>query len=152
MPRKFGPIRSFRGMSLISQLALVVLVVGGGMVFLNSGGLEALTSQFGGNPPPNLPDRTTTTLPEDTTTTSITTTTEPPACASDADHDPASDADHDHNPSLKVDVEKGRWHCFPCGEGGDGIALNMKVRRQSFVEAVRELARMNIQPTPSTET
>lgn len=46
----------------------------------------------------------------------------------------------DRDPSMSIDVEKGLWYCFPCGEGGDGISLYMKARRQSFSEAVRELA------------
>lgn len=23
-------------------------------------------------------------------------------------------------PSMSIDVEKGLWYCFPCGDGGDG--------------------------------
>ena len=26
---------------------------------------------------------------------------------------------NDHNPSLSVNREKGLWHCFGCGRGGD---------------------------------
>lgn len=46
----------------------------------------------------------------------------------------------DQDPSMSIDVEKGLWYCFPCGEGGDGISLYMKTRRQSFGDTVRELA------------
>jgi hypothetical protein len=29
----------------------------------------------------------------------------------------------DRHPSLLVDLEKGVWHCFPCGVGGDVVEL-----------------------------
>jgi DNA primase len=32
------------------------------------------------------------------------------------------------------------WHCFPCGEGGDGIRLVERVRGVTFAAAVLELA------------
>ena len=47
---------------------------------------------------------------------------------------------NDRRPSMSVDAGRGLWYCFPCGEGGDGIALYMKARRVSFAEAVSELA------------
>jgi DNA primase len=46
----------------------------------------------------------------------------------------------DDTPSMVVDAEKGLWHCFGCGEGGDVIAFLMKIERLSFIEAVRRLA------------
>src|SRR5262249_54188855 len=46
----------------------------------------------------------------------------------------------DRHPSLRLDLGKGLWHCFPCGIGGDGIALVMRLRGLSFAEAVREMA------------
>ena len=46
----------------------------------------------------------------------------------------------DDTPSMTVSVEKGLWHCFGCGEGGDVIAFVMKIERLSFIEAVRRLA------------
>jgi DNA primase len=46
----------------------------------------------------------------------------------------------DDTPSMTVSPEKGLWHCFGCGEGGDAIAFYMKMERLSFVEAVRRLA------------
>ena len=45
----------------------------------------------------------------------------------------------DSNPSLRIHPDGRRWYCDPCGEGGDSIALYMKVRQLSFVDAVREL-------------
>ena len=46
----------------------------------------------------------------------------------------------DDTPSMTVSVEKGLWHCFGCGEGGDVIGFVMKIERLSFIEAVRRLA------------
>ena len=46
----------------------------------------------------------------------------------------------DSRPSLRLNAERGLWHCFPCGEGGDGIELWMRVRGVTFADAVRELA------------
>ena len=46
----------------------------------------------------------------------------------------------DGSPSMTVNSEKGLWHCFGCGEGGDVIAFLMKIERLSFVEAAQRLA------------
>jgi len=46
----------------------------------------------------------------------------------------------DDTPSFVVSAEKGLWHCFGCGEGGDIIGFLMKIERISFVEAARRLA------------
>jgi DNA primase len=46
----------------------------------------------------------------------------------------------DDTPSMVVSAEKGLWHCFGCGEGGDVIAFLMKIERLSFIEAVGRLA------------
>ena len=46
----------------------------------------------------------------------------------------------DDTPSMTVSAEKGLWHCFGCGEGGDVIGFVMKIERISFIEAVRRLA------------
>jgi hypothetical protein len=45
----------------------------------------------------------------------------------------------DSRPSLRLNPERGLWHCFPCGEGGDGIRLVERVRGVTFAAAVREL-------------
>ncbi len=46
----------------------------------------------------------------------------------------------DDTPSLMVSTEKGLWHCFGCGEGGDIFAFLMKIERISFPEALERLA------------
>ena len=46
----------------------------------------------------------------------------------------------DRTPSLSMNSEKGMWHCFSCGRGGDGIGLVMQVRKLDFTGAVKELA------------
>jgi DNA primase len=45
----------------------------------------------------------------------------------------------DDTPSMTVSPEKGLWHCFGCGEGGDVIAFVMKIERLPFVETIRRL-------------
>ncbi len=46
----------------------------------------------------------------------------------------------DDTPSLMVSPEKGLWHCFGCGEGGDIFSFLMKIERISFAEALARLA------------
>jgi len=46
----------------------------------------------------------------------------------------------DDTPSFVVSPEKGLWHCFGCGEGGDVIAFLMKIENLSFIEAAKQLA------------
>ncbi len=46
----------------------------------------------------------------------------------------------DDTPSLYVDPEKGLWHCFGCGAGGDMFGFVMKIERISFPEALDRLA------------
>ena len=46
----------------------------------------------------------------------------------------------DDTPSFVVSAEKGLWHCFGCGEGGDLFAFLMKIERISFPEALERLA------------
>ncbi|MCK4598552.1 DNA primase, partial [Candidatus Bipolaricaulota bacterium] len=46
----------------------------------------------------------------------------------------------DDTPSFTVSSEKGLWHCFGCGEGGDVFAFLMKIERISFPEAAERLA------------
>lgn len=45
----------------------------------------------------------------------------------------------DTHPSLRLDASFGLWYCFACGVGGDLISLVMRVKNQTFAEAVREL-------------
>lgn len=46
----------------------------------------------------------------------------------------------DDTPSFVVSSEKGLWHCFGCGEGGDIIGFLMKIERITFAEAAKRLA------------
>ncbi|MCD6495126.1 DNA primase [Candidatus Bipolaricaulota bacterium] len=46
----------------------------------------------------------------------------------------------DDTPSFSVSPEKGLWHCFGCGAGGDVIGFVMKIENISFVEAAERLA------------
>ena len=43
--------------------------------------------------------------------------------------------------NFSLNLERGSFTCFVCGEGGDAIALWIAVRGVAFAEAVRELAR-----------
>jgi DNA primase len=43
-------------------------------------------------------------------------------------------------PSFYVNVEKGIYKCFGCGEGGDVFSFVQKTKRLDFVETVKELA------------
>lgn len=48
---------------------------------------------------------------------------------------------HDESsPSFNVSPNRGLYHCFGCGEGGDVIAFVQKTEGLSFVEAVEKLA------------
>jgi len=46
----------------------------------------------------------------------------------------------DDTPSFVVNAEKGLWHCFGCGEGGDIVSFLMKIEKIPFVEAASRLA------------
>ena len=45
----------------------------------------------------------------------------------------------DEHPSMRLNVEKGFWYCDPCGEGGDGLGLYMRVKEVGWAEAVQAL-------------
>ncbi|MEW6144897.1 MAG: DNA primase [Thermodesulfobacteriota bacterium] len=47
----------------------------------------------------------------------------------------------DHNPSMHVDEEKGLFHCFSCGAGGDILGFYMRYNGLTFPEAVSDLAK-----------
>jgi DNA primase len=47
---------------------------------------------------------------------------------------------HEKTPSFIVTPERGTWHCFGCGEGGNAFAFLMKRENLTFPEAVRSLA------------
>ncbi len=46
----------------------------------------------------------------------------------------------DKNPSMHVNEEKGFFHCFSCGAGGDVFGFVMKYNNIGFMDAARELA------------
>jgi DNA primase len=49
---------------------------------------------------------------------------------------------NEKTPSFTVDEERGRYHCFGCGEGGDIISFVMKTNNMDFKSAIAELAQM----------
>jgi DNA primase len=50
-------------------------------------------------------------------------------------------------PSFGVDPQKGFWHCFGCGTGGDAFTFLMQIEKLTFMEAVERLAdRAGIRP------
>ena len=44
------------------------------------------------------------------------------------------------SPSFMVNEEKGMWHCFGCGKGGDAFAFVMEIEGLEFKEALKLLA------------
>ena len=54
----------------------------------------------------------------------------------------------DRTPSFKVSPERKSFHCFGCGEHGDGIDFIRKRRGVSFVEALRVLGIRRGRPSP----
>ena len=53
-------------------------------------------------------------------------------------------AHEERTPSCNVGVKDGRlvWHCFGCGEGGDGLDLVGKVRGLQFFDALEAAAEL----------
>jgi len=47
----------------------------------------------------------------------------------------------DKNPSLHVNDDKGLYHCFSCGAGGDIVGFLMRYNNISFHDALQELAK-----------
>ena len=47
---------------------------------------------------------------------------------------------HEKTPSFNINVNKGFYHCFGCGESGDAIKFVMKYDGLTFVEAAKKLA------------
>ena len=47
----------------------------------------------------------------------------------------------DKNPSLNISKEKGLFHCFGCGEGGNIYNFVMKIENVSFERAVEIVAK-----------
>jgi len=57
--------------------------------------------------------------------------------------------------SLNISPDKGVWHCFGCGEGGDCFTFVMKMEGMDFSEALRHLGKkagVEVQRFPSKET
>jgi DNA primase len=47
---------------------------------------------------------------------------------------------HEKTPSFTVSPDRGSFHCFGCGEGGNAFAFLMRLENLTFPEAVRSLA------------
>ncbi len=53
---------------------------------------------------------------------------------------------NEKTPSFTVSEEKGMFHCFGCGEGGNTLSFLMKHEKYNFVDAIEELAKkFNVQ-------
>ena len=46
----------------------------------------------------------------------------------------------DKDPSMSVNTEKGFWHCFGCGAGGNLFSFIMKIENMTFSDALHFLA------------
>ena len=57
----------------------------------------------------------------------------------------------DHHPSLRVDPEKGLYHCFSCGAGGDVFRFVQEKEGCGFGEAVRLCADICHLPVPALD-
>ena len=58
---------------------------------------------------------------------------------------------NDKRPSLTIVPQKGFYHCFVCEANGSALGFLMNYERLSFVEAVKELAKMVGVPVPKTK-
>lgn len=59
---------------------------------------------------------------------------------------------NEKTPSFSVNVQKGIFKCFGCGEGGDAISFLMKINNQSFNDVIKDLAaQFNIE-LPNTKS
>ena len=54
----------------------------------------------------------------------------------------------DTHPSLSVSAEKGLFHCFGCGVGGDSLTFLMRRKGLTFPEALEEATRLLGLPPP----
>ena len=59
---------------------------------------------------------------------------------------------HEKTPSFVVTPERGTWHCFGCGEGGNAFAFLMRHENLTFPEAVRSLAAEQGIEIPETDS
>ena len=53
------------------------------------------------------------------------------------------------SPSFSVNAEKGVYHCFGCGVGGDVIKFVREIEHLDFVGAVEHLAARRCTPPPA---
>lgn len=58
---------------------------------------------------------------------------------------------NEKTPSFSVSPQKGIFHCFGCGEGGNVIHFMMKIENMPFVEAVEKLAQRAGITLPKTD-
>lgn len=58
---------------------------------------------------------------------------------------------NEKTPSFSVNVQKGIFKCFGCGEGGDAISFLMKINNQSFSDVIHDLAEQFGIELPSTK-
>src|SRR5512136_2257365 len=57
----------------------------------------------------------------------------------------------ERTPSFTVNEEKGIFHCFGCGAGGNIFNFLMRASQMSFPEAVRAMAKRYGVPLPTRE-
>lgn len=55
----------------------------------------------------------------------------------------------DTRPSLSVSPEKGLFHCFSCGAGGDSLTFLMRLKGVTFPEALEEATKLLGLPPPA---
>lgn len=48
----------------------------------------------------------------------------------------------DHNPSMQISQERGTYHCFVCGNGGDVFTFVQNYEKITFEQAVRRVAEL----------
>ena len=58
---------------------------------------------------------------------------------------------NEKTPSFSVNVQKGIYKCFGCGEGGDAISFLMKINNQSFSDVIKDLAQQFNIELPNTK-
>lgn len=55
---------------------------------------------------------------------------------------------NERTPSCSVSPDKGLFHCFGCGAGGDVITFTMRIENLDYIEAVKFLAQRAGMPLP----